>query len=198
MLEQIHVAPAARTPVFGAPHHFFDDLAWLFMDPVERLFFYPYVDRDAVFPLPSCRTCSPASSRSPAPSSAPPPAASPTPAATMRSTSTSTGRRRGTPLLPTQSGRAASRAAAASRRRRGTPPPTKGRAPCVSRRRHRRCLCSTEERNPAADEGRAHCISRRRRCLRKERDPCGGEEERGGREGDDEAGQDETWALLFF
>ena len=41
LLEQIHVAPAARTPVFGAPHHFFDDLAWLFMDSFERLFFYP-------------------------------------------------------------------------------------------------------------------------------------------------------------
>ena len=78
LLEQIHVAPAARTPVLGAPHHLFDDLAWLFMDSVERLFFYPHVDRAAVFPLPSCRTCSPASSRSPVPSSAPPPAASPT------------------------------------------------------------------------------------------------------------------------
>ena len=40
----------AGDAVCGAPITFFDDVCWLFTDPVERLFFYRQVDPAAAFP----------------------------------------------------------------------------------------------------------------------------------------------------
>ncbi|KAE8780070.1 anthocyanidin 3-O-glucoside-6''-O-coumaroyltransferase 2-like [Hordeum vulgare] len=47
------MGPATGTPSSGFPITFFDDVAWIFTDPIERLFFYRHVDPSATFPLPT-------------------------------------------------------------------------------------------------------------------------------------------------
>ncbi|KAI5006547.1 hypothetical protein ZWY2020_033790 [Hordeum vulgare] len=47
------MGPAMGMPSSGFPITFFDDVAWIFTDPIERLFFYRHVNPSATFPLPT-------------------------------------------------------------------------------------------------------------------------------------------------
>ncbi|KAI4985880.1 hypothetical protein ZWY2020_018510 [Hordeum vulgare] len=53
VLERIRMGPATGMLSSGSPITFFDDVTWIFTDPIERLFFYRHVDPSATFPLPT-------------------------------------------------------------------------------------------------------------------------------------------------